>query len=180
MEQFQKLYIALEKFDQSSAAEWHEYIKWSGLFHLTETMSLDGMLNKIVLSETKDNYWSHIVTEDYMLHFFTNLDFMLSQMDDTRNLNVIGTVKAPAEDVSRLAWDGFTFCGYELLDQDNDISALTNCGGFPDAFQNDELSNQGLILDFERATQIQRNLKRLYPEEYHADCNIWAIFKRQG
>ncbi|MFD9900827.1 hypothetical protein [Mesorhizobium sp. NPDC059025] len=180
MEQFQKLYTAMEKFDPSNGAVWHNYIEWSGLPQLTEVVGLDGMLNEIVLAEVKDIYWEKIVNEDFMLHFFTDPDFMLTQIDDVRNLNIIGTIKAPTEDVSSFAWDGFTFCGYELLDQDHDISALTNCGGFPDVFRNDELSSQGLILDFERATQIQHDLKRLHPEEHHADCNIWAIFRKQG
>ena len=179
MEQFQKLYIALEKFGPSNGAVWQKYIEWSGLIQLNEVMGLDGMLNEVVLSEIKDTYWKHIVNEDFMLNFFTDLDFMLAQLSDTRNLNVIGTIKAPAEDVSRLVWDGFAFCGYELLDQDHSVSALTNCGGFPDVFRNDELSSQGLVLDFDRATQIQRDLKRLYPEEHHADCNVWAVFRRQ-
>ncbi|HEV2502075.1 MAG TPA: hypothetical protein VGV39_03320 [Mesorhizobium sp.] len=180
MERFQKLYAAMEKFDPSNGTGWHNYIEWSGLFQLTEVVGLDGMLNEIVLSEVKDHYWEKIVNEDFMLHFFTDLNFMLAQIDDVRNLNVIGTIKAPAEDVSGLVWDGFTFCGYELLDQDHDISALTNCGGFPDVFRNDELSSQGLVLDFGRATQIRHDLQQLYPEERHADCNIWAVFRRQG
>lgn len=115
-----------------------------------------------------------------MLNFFTNFDFLLSQVGEVRDLNIIGTIKAPPKDVSALAWEGFTFCGYELLDQDNSTSALTNCGGFPEAFRNEELSDRGLIIDFVRAVQIQRDLKRLSPEEHHADCNIWAVFKWQG
>jgi hypothetical protein len=177
----QRLYIANEKFDPVNGTGWKEYIQWSGLTQLTEVVTLDGMLCPFALPETKDSHWPHIVNEDNMLNFFVDLDFLLSELADTSNLNVLGVIRRPSKDVRHLDWNGFTFLGYDLLDQDVSTSALTNCGGFPEAFENSELSSVGLIPDFDRAVEIQGTLRsKYYPPEHHADCDLWAIFRRQG
>lgn len=176
----QRLYIATEKFGPPDGPGWEKYVAWSGLTQLTEVVTLDGMLCPFALPETKESHWPHIVKEDNMLNFFVDLDFMLSELADTRELNILGVVRGPSEDVSSLEWDKFTFLGYDLMDKDVGNSALTNCGGFPEAFVNSELSSVGLIPDFRRAVEIQRTLRRkYYPPEHHADCDLWAIFRRQ-
>ncbi|SIT59764.1 conserved hypothetical protein [Mesorhizobium prunaredense] len=176
----QRLYIANEKFDPVNGTGWTEYILWSGLTQLTEVVTLDGMLCPVALAETKDSYWPHIVNEDYMLDFFVDLDFLLSELADPSDLNVLGVIRRPSVDVRALDWNGFTFLGYDLLDQDVSISALTNCGGFPDVFANTELSDVGLIPDFDRAVEIRDLLRRMHPSEHHADCDLWAMFRLQG
>lgn len=138
------------------------------------------MLNRSALAEIGDEYRGHVINEDRMPSFFTDLDFMLGQLPDIQNLDILGVIKAPTQNVSRLAWDGFAFLGYELLDQDNTISALTNCGGFPEAFAAQDLTDSGLIASFDHAVEVQQVLKMSYPDEHHADCNIWAIFRWQG
>ena len=176
----QRLYIATEKFDPSHGTGWGKYIEWSGLTQLTEVVSLDGMLCPTALAEIKDSYWPHIVNEDFMLNFFVDLEFLLSELTDTSNLNILGVIRRPSADVCSLGWDGFTFMGFDLLDKNVDISAMTNCGGFPDVFANEELSCVGLIDDFNRAVEIQGLLYKTHPEERHADCDLWAIFRRQA
>jgi hypothetical protein len=176
----QRLYIATEKFDPSHGTGWQEYVEWSGLAQLTEVVTLDGMLCPFALPETKESHWPHIVTEDNMVNFFVDLDFLLSELADTRDLNILGVIRRPSVDVRSLAWDGFVFLGYDLMDKDVGNSALSNCGGFPEAFVNSELSSVGLIPNFERAIEIQQTLRRTYyPPEHHADCDLWAIFRRQ-
>ncbi|RAZ89229.1 hypothetical protein DPM33_19975 [Mesorhizobium hawassense] len=176
----QRLYIATEKFDPSHGTGWKEYIEWSRLTQLTEVVTLDGMLCPAVLGEIKDSYWPHIVNEDFMLGFFLDLDFLLSELPDTRDLNILGVIRKPSEDVSSLTWDGFAFLGYDLMDKAVGNSALSNCGGFPDVFANMELSSVGLLEDFDRAVEIHDLLHKTHPEERHADCDHWAIFRRQG
>jgi hypothetical protein len=171
----QHLYIAKEKFGPLRGTEWTKYIDWSGLTQLTEVVTLDGMLGPAALPETKDSYWPHIVNEDYMLDFFVDLDFLLSELADASEFNILSVIRNPSVDVHSLDWDGFTFLGYDLLDQDVSTSALTNCGGFPDVFANSELSAVGLIPDFDRAVEIQDMLRRMHPTERHADCDLWAI-----
>lgn len=176
----QRLYIAIEKFGPSDSAKWNGYIEWSGLTQLNELVTLDSMLCPRAPQEMQDSYWPHVVNEDFMLDFFVDLDFLLSELADTRNLNILGVIRMPSEDVSSLKWSGFAFLGYDLMDKDVGNSALTNCGGFPEAFGNSELSSVGLIPDFGRAVDVQRTLRsKYYPTEYHADCDLWAIFRRQ-
>ena len=49
---------------------WDKYIAFSGLTRLTEVVSLDGLLCPSLLPEIKDDYWPHIVNEDFMLQYF--------------------------------------------------------------------------------------------------------------
>jgi hypothetical protein len=72
---------------------------------------------------------------------------------------------------------GFDFVGYDLADIQGSTSALTNCGGFPEIFSNSELSEKGLLSSFVRAKQVQDDLRRLNPQEIHAHCHLWAIFR---
>lgn len=175
----QQLYIAMEKFGPSGSG-WNEYIEWSGLTQLTEVVTLDGILCPFALPQIKDHYWPHIVCEDNMLNFFVDLDFLLSELPDTGNLNILGVIRGPTVDVRSLGWDEFAFMGYDLLDKDVGTSALSNCGGFADVFANAELSSVGLIDDFHRAVNIRNLLHEMYPEEHHADCDLWAIFRRRS
>ncbi|MBP1858434.1 hypothetical protein [Rhizobium herbae] len=172
------LYLAVEKFSPSDGQGWNDYVAWSGLTQLDEVVSLDGMICPFVLEEIKDSYWDHIVNEDNMLNFFTDFDFLLNELGAVQHANVLGVLRNPTlEAVQRGLGNRFHFVGYDLLDQDHSISALTNCGGFPDVFDNAELSTKGLLTDHSRAREIQHDLRRLHPEERHADCNVWAIFR---
>jgi hypothetical protein len=71
----------------------------------------------------------------------------------------------------------FEFWGYDLVEGMTGVSALTNCGGFPDVFDNRELSCKGLLTSHARAMDVQSKLKANYPDEPHANCHVWAIFR---
>lgn len=171
-------YLATTAFDAQSGDVWRDYLNWSGLHQLRELVSLDGMLCTFVLPEVKDSYWPHIVNEDNLLNFFIDLDFMLAEIGDFHRVNVLAVLRNPTEEeVREFAQPDFSFMGFELLDQDHSISALTNCGGFPDIFANEEINERGLIDDFGRVRDISNNLRRAHPEEHHADCNVWAVYR---
>jgi hypothetical protein len=71
----------------------------------------------------------------------------------------------------------FIFMGYDLIEESTQISALTNCGGFPETFSNDELNRYGLISDFVRACEVKKLLPRHHPEEHHSKCELYAIWR---
>jgi hypothetical protein len=172
------LYIAVRKFGPSQGPQWGEYIAWSGLTQLDEVVTLDGMICPVILQETKASYWDHIVNEDGLLNFFTDLDFLMQELGSPANVNILAVLRNPTEAaVKEGMGERFRFVGYELLDQDHSVSALCNCGGFPDVFANAELSTKGLLESYSRAREVQRDLKERYPGERHADCNVWAIFR---
>lgn len=172
------LYIAVRKFGPSQGPQWGEYIAWSGLTQLDEVVTLDGMICPVILEETKASYWDHIVNDDGLLNFFTHLDFLMQELGSPANVNILAVLRNPTQAVvQERMGDRFRFVGYDLLDQGHSVSALCNCGGFPDVFANAELSTKGVLESFSRATEVQRDLKERFPGERHTDCNVWAIFR---
>jgi hypothetical protein len=47
----------------------------------------------------------------------------------------------------------------------------------PDVFDNNELSSKGLLTSQARAFDVQSKLKATHPDDPHADCHVWAIFR---
>jgi len=170
-------YIATETFTPRHEA-WANYIAFSGLSQLDEVVSLDSSLCGTLLPETKDEYWPHIVNEDFMLNFFVDLEFLLTQLPQGVERNLLCVYRNPPNEPSSPSGPAdFSFLGYDLVSVMGDVSALTNCGGFPDVFDNSELSSKGLLTSHARVLEVQSKLKAKYPDEPHANCHVWAIFR---
>jgi hypothetical protein len=169
-------FIATERFDPSDA-RWGKYIAWSSLEQLDEVVSLDGTLCPTVLPNIKPEYWNHIVNENFMLHFFVDLDYLRNETAEIHRKNILCVFRNPTSHPSSQVPEGFEFVGYDLVGTDSSISALTNCRGFPQAFSNGELSEKGLLGNHERGREVQETLRQQYPNEHHADCHLWAIFR---
>jgi hypothetical protein len=171
-------FTAVEKFGPQNSKSWDKYIQWSKLSQLTEVVSLDGCLCANVLKDLIDEDWKHNVQEDFKTDLFWDLDYLLERVSKMTDLNILALVCEPATDAAKLFQDArFEFVGYDLVDQDISISALTNCGGFDLAFQPSELSYFGLLTDLVRAKEVKASLIEHYSMEHHAHCNIWAIWK---
>jgi hypothetical protein len=169
-------FIATRKFDRTEIA-WDEYIVWSRLRHLDEVVSLDSSLCPTLLPEIKAEYWDRIVNEDFMLHFFTDLNFLRREIAGIQRKNLLCVFRNPLDHPELEVPDGFEFIGYDLVDIKAGTSALTNCVGFADVFADNELSEKGLLRSHARARQVQAELRQLYPDEPHANCHQWAIFR---
>jgi hypothetical protein len=170
-------YIATETFT-SRHETWANYIAFSGLSQLDEVVSLDGALCGTLLPETKDEYWPHIVNEEFMLNFFVDLDFLLAQLPEVAERNLLCVYRNPSNEPQAPAGPvNFELLGYDLVEGMTGISALTNCGGFPDVFDNSELSSKGLLTSHARALEVQSELRARYPGDPHAFCHLWAIFR---
>ena len=169
-------YIATETFTPRAGEAWKKYIAWSGLTQLDEVVSLDPMLCPTLLPDIKSDYWPHIVNEDFVLNFFVDLEFLLAQVSGVSDMNLLGVYRNPASPPQWSGPESFEFLGYDLVDVMSSASALTNCGGFPDVFDNAELSSKGLLTSHVRALQVQADLRARYPDEDHANCHVWAIF----
>lgn len=168
-------FIATEPFTQDGQG-WDQFIEFSGLKQLKEVVSLDGLLCPPVLREIKDDYWPYIVNEDFNLKFFVDFDFLMKQVAGIEVKNILCVIRNPTHPPIPPS-GAFEFLGYDLVDRECSISALTNCGGFADVFSNSELSACGLLSGFERAVEVQRMLRSSHPNERHADCHLWAIFR---
>jgi hypothetical protein len=191
------LYTARETFDktydkgvQSCNSEgkcsyersWNSYIEWSKLTHLTELLSLDGMLIETLVESDYDNGddWRYLhMFGQQLTGFFTTPDYVFKRLKPTDNFNLLTVVIEPDHDCKDLNIDGYEFVGYELLDQHFGISPLTNCGPLVEAFLPSDLNDKGLIDDFDRAYDIKKRLLEKYPEISHADTNVIAVWRHK-
>jgi hypothetical protein len=172
------LFIVTERFDPGRGDDWNRYIAWSKLHQLSEVVSLDSILCRYVVGEVLEEDWPHIVNEDFMLDYFTDLDYLLRRCGGVADRNLLCVFRNPETQPSPPGGPPeFRFEGYDLVDVQGGVSALTNCGGFPLAFSNDELSSHGLLPSLERAREVQRALRQHYPREPHADCHVWCVFR---
>lgn len=170
------LYIVTERFDPGRGADWDRYLAWSGLTQLREVVSLDGYLGKPVVEDILPDDWPHIVNEDFMLSYYTDVEYLLARAGTLDNRNLLCLYKNP--DALPTPPDArFRFEGYDLVDVQGGISALTNCGGFPLAFDHSELSAVGLLPALDRARAVRDALQTHYPSHSHANCDVWAIFR---
>lgn len=178
-------YTATETYDKdydSDGSSWIKYIEFSGLTHLTELVSLDGMLNGLIFEPDRgeNGDWTYIITDDlYETGLFNSLDYVIKKVKDKKRFNLLTVVKEPTEKCERIKIPDFEFVGYELLDKDYSISALSNCGGFDETFKSKELNHYGLIDTFDKAYDIRDRLFKNNPEEHHADCYVFGIWRHK-
>jgi hypothetical protein len=173
------LYIALERFDAERGEEWGRYVAWSGLTQVQELVSLDTMLCPSVVGELIDTDWPHIVSESFMLDYFTDLDFLVERAGDLTGKNLLCVFRnpeaAPSFPRSQMR---FELLGYELVDVTGAASPTTNCGGFPDIFSTAELNRYGLFDSIERAREVQAALYGKYQGRDHTWTHLWAVGRR--
>jgi hypothetical protein len=170
------LYIATERFDPAKGVPWDHYVTWSGLSQLRETVTLDAVLCPRVITEILPEDWNEIVNEDFMTDYFISLEYLMQRAGSLDGRNLLAVYKNPDQKPS-VHHSRFQFEGYDLVDVRGGISALTNCGGFPLAFDNAELSAVGLLPSLERAQAVQRALRTHYESHSHGRCDVWAIFR---
>lgn len=179
------LYTARGAYDKNYSEDgmsWEKYIEWSKLTHLTELVSLDGMLNENLVEPDYDNAedWNFIHCDGILqTDFYTTLDFVFRRLKVKDKFNLLTVVLEPDQDCKNINVVDFEFVGYDLLDQDFSISALTNCGGFDDTFLSTDLNDKGLIDDFTKAYEIKKLLLENNPDEHHADTNVIAVWRHK-
>lgn len=162
---------------------WEKYIQWRKLLHLAELVSVDGMLNECLVEPNRDNEdtWGYMVIAEnlYETGFYKTLDYVLQHMEQREQFNLLAVVIEPEQECKNVSLDNFDFVGYDLLDKDYSISALSNCGGFDETFSPADLNNFGLIDEYENAIDIKHRLLENNPEEHHADTNVIAIWRHR-
>lgn len=174
----QPLFIATERFDRSDGEAWSSYVEWAQIPHLIEIVGLDGILCPRIVEQLQKEDWKHIVCEDYRLGYFHDLDYLMERIAGTPRRNVLGLYRKPDVHIDASpAGADFIFVGYDLIEEQTQISALTNCGGFPETFSNDELNEYGLISAFTRACEVKKSLPERNPDEPHARCEMYAIWR---
>lgn len=173
------LFIAVERFDPSDGEKWQKYVHWAKIPGLTEVISLDSMLCPHIVHEIQPEDWAHIVNENFRLDYFTGLEYLLRRVAQVPRKHVLGLYRNPEAHIEKAPAPNFVFVGYDLIEEMTQVSALTNCGGFPDSFSNAELNRFGLVDGFNRAAEIRRHLNEHNPKEPHANCELYAIWRRE-
>ena len=84
------------------------------------------------------------------------------------------------DEVPSFSIQGFEFCGYDLAEAMSEISSLVNCGDFSATFIQSGLNKYGLVSSYSEALELRERLYLTYPDEPHADCAIYAIWRRVG
>ncbi|HEY9752363.1 MAG TPA: hypothetical protein V6C46_05400 [Coleofasciculaceae cyanobacterium] len=171
-------FIALERFDQADGDRWTKYIEWSKLPQLKELISLDEMLCPRIIKELTNEDWNYNVQADCLIDFFTDADYLVKRVAAVQHTQILGVSKNPTEEIL-LNDPRFTEYGFDLIEENRSTSALTNCGGFPDSFSNDELTEVGLLPSFTRAQDVREKLRRNNPNEPHAFCDVWKIWRME-
>lgn len=175
-------YRVAERFAPEWEA-WPNYIKRSGLAHLHEVVGLDVSLCPPVFGPLAGDDWDHLVFGQELSDCFDDLEYLprrTSSLFDVRRHQILAVAREASDsDVQSVALEGFCFKGFELIEEATSISALTNCGAFKGAFEPSDLSTFGLVPLASRACEIRDALASMYPDESHADCAVWAIWRRE-
>ncbi len=172
-------YIAVEQFGPHNQERWSDYVNWAKLPQLKELISLDHMLCPSAIEYLIEEDWQYNIRQDFHTHYFRDLNYLISRTKQFNHINILAVVFKPEADVKDALNDSdFSFCGYDLIEEGSGISSINNCGGFDKAFNNSDVSEFGLIENYELASKIQARLLEFYPEEIHAYCDLWAIWKK--
>jgi hypothetical protein len=170
------VFVARRPFGPEAGERWNRYLAWSRLTHLRELVSLDTILCPEVPESLVPADWEHNVHEDYQTTHFRSFSYLRKRVAGTGPVNLLAIVRNPPSDPVSLP-QGFSFEGFDVVDVHGDVSALTNCGGFDDVFSGSELSRVGLLSELRRAKEVRRDLRSRYPQEGHAVCDVWAVWR---
>ena len=175
-------YTAIERFDRDNGERWVGYTRWLGRTDLKRLVTLDSLLCPPVVHVESSEDWEFVAQEEFMLDFYTNLDFVLRRVSGHRPSVVVAIARDPSPaDLSDFPHPDFELAGFDVVDTQFIASALLNGGLFPGVFKVSELSlESGLIKSRERAFRIRDTLRRCFPDRDEAECHVWAIWRYTG
>ncbi len=169
------IFTARRKFDPRCGDYWLGYIEWSGFHHIKELVSTDSILSPSMIEALIDADWEFNVHTDNLVYFFHDFEYLKRRIvyDSSRH-NLLAIFERPTQAPAQI--EGFTFCGYDILDSADSISVLTNCGRFPLIYTPDDLNPLGLISDLGRVTEIAEAIRKTKADDHHCrDCRVWGI-----
>ncbi len=174
-------FTAARKLDPSLGDEWASYMAFIQRPQLKECITLDVMRRATEVQNPSGADWDHNVQQHYRTHYYRDLDYLLECCAGNRdNLNILAACLEPPSDAPELFDDPrFEFQGYDLIGY-GDISAVTNCTGYDEAFKAAEISAANLLEPYAFARQVQERLRERYPSDEHSDCDLWAVWRMIG
>ena len=92
---------------------------------------------------------------------------------------IIAVILRPnLEPIEYMETRGFTFCGYDLVEEETLISAITDYGGGFNSIPYEKLTEYGLIPTYKDAALAQLALVEEEPDEPHAYCIICEVWRK--
>lgn len=169
------LYKVVNQFGPKAGETWQDYSSWFEAYHLVEFCSLDSMMNDSVFTPETIEDWENIVQKDFMIEMITNLSYARKIHERHPGAVIFGLIIEPdVEDLKEN--DGLL--GFDVIDGYCGNSLITNCGGYPEIFNDEDISKYGLLDDYYNACRIRDELRRQFPECAHArECCVWAIYR---
>lgn len=169
------VFVACQKFDPSCGDSWSSYIEWLGFYQIQEIVSTDVMLCPSLIDTLIDEDWNFNIHADNCLHFFHDYEYLKHRIGyDSSRHKILALTERPTHVSAPI--DGFTFCGYDILDSDNSISVLVNCGAFPSIYTPNDLNQLVLVDDLSRVRKIAEAIRDNYPDDHHCcDCRVFGI-----
>ena len=168
------LYKVVEYFGPNSKDKWDNYIEWSGLNWLKSFDSVDGLLRPSLFEPHTEEDWANCVKENFIINYINNVDYALEIYNTCENGILVGmdlirnAEYMPSKDI----------IGYDILDECNDISLLTNWGKSGDyPYDRKVIKENGLIKDKDTSIQIRDQLRQMLDGDHHSkECKVWAIY----
>ena len=119
-----------------------------------------------------------IVSFDCGLHEMYEIESHDSPLrPDTQQIIAV-IVRPDYDPIEYMEKRGFTFCGYDLVEESTTISAITNCGGGFASIPYERLTEYGLLPTYKDAVLTQLALIDEDPEEPHAYCMICEVWRK--
>lgn len=168
-------FTARRRFTPDQIQLWNSYLKFSGFTHISELVSLDSILCPELIENLIDNDWAYNVQADYRITWFTNLAYLRQRIRwHIGQDQILAILENPTH--NHPIPERFEFCGFDLLDDQDNNSVLTNCGQFPSIFSPADVNNFGLLANLETANTIAANIRAEFPDEPHCrNCRVWQI-----
>jgi hypothetical protein len=173
-------YAAIERFDPGNGERWVGFTRWLGRTDLKRIITLDNNLCPPVVHPESAHDWQFVAKEEFMLDFFTDLNFVRQRVVGHRPSVIVAVARDPAEeDLSGFTLPDFEFAGFDVVDTQFTVSAALNPSRFPGV--TDDVSKlsveSGLIRSRERAFRVRDTLRQRYPDREDARCYVWAVWR---
>ena len=126
--------------------------------------------NKIICEE--------IVSFDCCLFEMNEIESSKSNSDFESQQIMAVIIRPQIDEASYLENKGFEFCGYDLVESETSISAITDCGAMFESIPYSKLTKFGLLPTYKDAVLTQLALVEECPYEHHAYCDIYEIWRK--
>ncbi|MFG6106794.1 hypothetical protein U2F10_31440 [Leptothoe sp. EHU-05/26/07-4] len=174
----QWMFTARQRFIPPQTQDWHSYIKFSGFTHITEVVTLDYILCPDLIDDLMDEDWSYNVQADCRITWFTNLAYLRQRIRWRIGQDQLLAILEQPTHIHAIP-PKFEFCGFDIVDDAEGNSVLTNCGQFSDqdaGFIPSDVNQFGLLSNLDHANAVAAQLRLSFSDDPHCrNCRVWQI-----